>query len=93
MEKYVFDFEKHMMEINAVRMPDCMGKLRKVASMKGNFELYYNTETKGIEAVAKPGSGCVTTCNGSVVYFRKMVRWGDVKQSELTKFGRRIALV
>ena len=71
-------------------MPNCMGKLRKVATDRGNFEYYYNTDTKGIESIAKPGSGCRNTCFSSVKYFRWRVMRGDIPKKHLTKFGARL---
>lgn len=83
-------FELHQMKVNAERMPNCIGKLRKVISENSNWEIYYDTQYKFFRAIAKPSSGAEDSCYGDAAYIRKQIRDGRLDSHLLTKFGKKI---
>ena len=87
------EFELQQMHINAESMPLCMGKLRKVAHAKSNWEYYYSPGGKYFLSVAKPSSGAQTSIFGNITYMRRYVMWGGIRPSDLTKYGRRLLRV
>lgn len=82
------EFELKQHRINATVMPDCIGKLRKIATAGSNWEIYYNGEY--CRSIAKPGSGASDSVYGNLSYIARQLRTGYIKPSQLTKYGRRI---
>ena len=87
------EFELKQMHINAASMPLCIGKLRKVAHAKSNWEYYYATDKKCFLSVAKPESGARTSYFGNMSYMRRYIMRGGIRPADLTKYGRRLLKV
>lgn len=84
------EFELKQMHIDAYVMPDCQGKLRKIAARESNWDLYYNDKARYCMSIAKPISGASDSIYGNLSHIYKQIRTGIIKKSELTKYGARI---
>lgn len=84
-------YEMRQMKINALVMPDCIGKKRKLTQDDSNWCLYYDTQWGCIESIAKPESGCKDSywaCGLDEI--RRRVLCGLIPWKNVTKYGRRL---
>lgn len=76
---------------NAYIMPDCIGKKRKLTQDDSNWCLYYDTQWRCIQSIAKPESGCKDSywaCGLDEI--RRRVLCGLIPWKNVTKYGRRV---
>ena len=84
------EFERKQMKVNAYVMPECIGKMRKIAVRNSNWDLYYIPDKKYCMSIAKPVSGASNSVYGNLSHIYRQIMNGTIKRSEITAYGWRV---